>query len=352
MIHTRIRSLTKKYGNIVAIDSLDLDIYDGEILAVVGPSGCGKTTLLSIIAGLIKPDEGALIIGEEAVSSVKEGIFKLPEKREIGLVFQNYAVWPHKSVFENIAYPLKIRKEKKTIINEEVKKMLRLVKLSEKEKCYPHELSGGEKQRVALARALIMKPKLLLLDESLSNLDAKLREEMQYEIKQIHKELGVTIVHVTHDQYEAMGIADRIVVMNKGKVVQIDTPRKLYDSPKSQFISNFIGKSNILKSKVVKSKNLLKLEILKDIFIEDKYSSGKVGEKVILSVRPEDIILNSAKELGKGKIISSVYKGNMIEYELRVGDRILKVQTNSKENYKVGEKVSFDFYRVISVLDS
>lgn len=350
MILTKIIGLTKKYGKTIAINSLDLDIYNGEILAIVGPSGCGKTTLLQLISGLNKPDKGVISIGEEIATSVKDGIFKLPEKREIGLVFQNYAIWPHKNVYENIAYPLKVRKEKKKTIEQEVTRMLQLVKLSGKEKRYSYELSGGEKQRVALARALIMKPKLLLLDEPLSNLDAKLREEMQYEIKRIHNELGLTIVHVTHDQYEAMGIADRIVVMNNGEIAQVDKPKNLYDNPQSVFVSTFIGKSNILNGKFIKKETGLKLEVLDGILIDDIYSNGKTDENVILSVRPEDVILSNDKGIGRGKIISSTYKGNLIDYELRIGTKILKVQTNSKEIYEVGKQIMFNFSRITNVI--
>jgi iron(III) transport system ATP-binding protein len=342
-----IRGLTKKYGKTIAVDSLDLDIYEKEILAIVGPSGCGKTTLLRLIAGLDKPDEGNLVISGEKIVSIKDKIFILPEKRQIGLVFQNYAIWPHKNVFQNIAYPLKIRKKNKEYIKKEVEKALDLVKLSGKENRYPHELSGGEKQRVALARAIVMKPKLLLLDEPLSNLDAKLREEMQYEIKRIHKELGVTIVHVTHDQYEAMGIAHRIAVMKNGQIVQINTPKEIYDKPKTKFVASFIGKSNLINSRI--TENGIILDLAKGIIINDDNIIKKNQKDGILSIRPEDITLNAEKGLYKGKIVNYIYRGNLIDYAFKVGDRILNIQTSTNERYEIGDELWFDLLRATRV---
>lgn len=346
MKKAEIRGLTKIFGETIAVNSLDLDIYEKEILTIVGPSGCGKSTLLRLIAGLDKPDEGSLSLSQEVIVSIKDEIFVLPEKRGIGLVFQNYAIWPHKNVYENISYPLKIKNKNKAYIDVEVEKILNLVRLNGKETRYPHELSGGEKQRVALARALIMKPRLLLLDEPLSNLDAKLRDELQYEIKRINNELEVTIVHVTHDQHEAMGISDRIAIMKDGKIVQIDTPKEIYDNPHTEFVASFIGKSNFINSKVSENERILDFGTK---IIIDANSINYAIKDGILVVRPEDITINRLKGICKGEIINSIYRGNLIDYQFKVGDKILNVQTSNKEKYKIGDILWFDVLKAITI---
>ncbi|MCT4619463.1 MAG: ABC transporter ATP-binding protein [Marinisporobacter sp.] len=337
MIQATIRGLSKSYGKAMVINSLDLDIYKGEMLTIVGPSGCGKSTFLSCIAGLERVDDGTITIEDELVSS--RNYFKLPEKRQIGLVFQNYALWPHKSVFENIAYPLRIKKECRNSIKNKVAKVIGIVRLVGKQKFYPHELSGGEKQRVALARALVMNPKILLLDEPLSNLDAKLREEMQYEIKHIQKDMNITIVHVTHDQHEAMGISDRIAVMNKGKLIQIGTPKEIYEDPKTKFVAKFIGKTNILCKCVKDHSQKNSLKLFKNTFMKDRWIEVSEGEKITLSIRPEDICLKKDKGMCKGVVKKVFYGGNKIEYIVCVENRNLMVQTSNKKKYEVGEEV-------------
>jgi len=227
----KLEGISKYYGNVVAVDDVNLEINKGEFFTLLGPSGCGKTTTLRIIAGFEIPDKGHVYFDDEDVTFLK------PYKRNTAMVFQNYALWPHMTVFENVAYGLKIRKKELGLTDEEIKKRvqwaLELVKLSGFENRYPLQLSGGQQQRVALARALVVQPRVLLLDEPLSNLDAKLRIEMREELKRIQKALGITTIYVTHDQLEAMSMSDRIAVMNKGRVVQIGTPRELYLYPKS-----------------------------------------------------------------------------------------------------------------------
>ncbi|MCK4258628.1 MAG: ABC transporter ATP-binding protein [Halanaerobiales bacterium] len=308
-------------------------------MAILGPSGCGKTTLLQMIAGLERPDEGSITIAGETVSEAKENIFLQPEKRQIALVFQNYALWPHYNVFENVAYPLRIRRIKKDKIKKRVAEILTLVKLNGMEKRYPFELSGGEQQRVALARALVMKPRLLLLDEPLSNLDAKLKEEMHYEIKRIQKEVGLTIVHVTHDQYEAMGIADRIVVMNHGKIIQEGRPKEVYDHPQTEFVANFIGTTNLIEGKVKKKNGQRLFEFADGTSVENNFISNHIRGEVILSVRPEEIVLNHSNGIAQGEIIREIYRGNVTEYSLLIGNTVLTVQANNREHYEVGERV-------------
>lgn len=224
MSQVKLEHLYKRFGNVTAVGDFNLDVKDGEFISFLGPSGCGKTTTLRMIAGFERPTEGSIILGDTVVSSASEGLFMAPEKRDIGMVFQSYAVWPHMTVAENVAYPLKIQGVSKAERDRRVEEALKMVHLDQYGRRYPNQLSGGQQQRVALARALIAHPGLLLLDEPLSNLDAKLRESMRFEISTLQKELGITVIYVTHDQSEAMTMSDRIVVMNGGEIQQIGRP--------------------------------------------------------------------------------------------------------------------------------
>ncbi|MEM1773127.1 MAG: ABC transporter ATP-binding protein, partial [Desulfurococcaceae archaeon] len=234
MTRIMLENISKYYGSVVAVDDVSLKIDKGEFFAILGPSGCGKTTTLRIIAGFEVPDKGKVYFDDDDVTFLK------PYKRNTAMVFQNYALWPHMTVYENVAYGLKIKRKELGLSDEEIKKRvdwaLELVKLKGFENRYPLQLSGGQQQRVALARALVVQPRVLLLDEPLSNLDAKLRIEMREELKRLQKSLGITTIYVTHDQLEAMSMSDRISVMNKGKVIQVGTPKELYYSPRSIFV--------------------------------------------------------------------------------------------------------------------
>ena len=247
MAEVRIEHVFKRFGAVTAVNDFDLVVKDGEFVSILGPSGCGKTTTLRMIAGFERATEGEIYIGDHCVSSSIKGSFAPPEKRDIGMVFQSYAVWPHMTVAENVGYPLKIQKVDKKEREERVQKMLELVHLGEYSKRYPHQLSGGQQQRVALARALVAQPGLLLLDEPLSNLDAKLRESMRFEILAIQKELGITVVYVTHDQGEAMAMSDRVVVMSAGVVQQIGAPHEIYTKPANKMVADFIGLVNFIE---------------------------------------------------------------------------------------------------------
>jgi iron(III) transport system ATP-binding protein len=231
----------KSYGDIEIIKDFSLDINDGEFVSFLGPSGCGKTTCLRMVAGLQSNDKGELYIDNKLVSAPEKKIFVAPENRHVGMVFQSYAVWPHMDVFNNIAYPLQVAKVSKKEINEKVAEVLEIVELNGLEKRMPNELSGGQQQRVALARGLIMKPKVLLLDEPLSNLDAKLREKMRVDIRKIQQTFKLTCIYVTHDQVEAFSMSDRILIMNHGDLLQMGTPKEIRNNPANGFVADFIN---------------------------------------------------------------------------------------------------------------
>lgn len=239
-----LSNISKSFKNFIAIDRLNLTIEEAKFISFLGPSGCGKTTLLRMIAGLTEPTQGEIRIGKTLAFSDQEKISVPPEKRNIGMVFQSYALWPHMSVFQNVAYPLKIKKISKSNIKEKVYDYLKLVQLEGLESRFPHELSGGQQQRISLARALIREPELLLLDEPLSNLDAKLRHSMRFEIKEIQRRLKITTVYVTHDQQEALAMSDVIVLINKGNIEQIDSPTQLIHFPKTEFVKDFLSNEN------------------------------------------------------------------------------------------------------------
>src|SRR5499425_3810069 len=245
MASVSLHGLSKKFTGMAAVEDLQLEIGDGDFVSLLGPSGCGKTTTLRLIAGFLQPDAGEIRVGHEVVSSVS--LMVPPERRAMSMIFQSYAVWPHMTVAQNVAYGLKFKKLLRQESDQKVTKLLQLVRLDALKDRYPAELSGGQQQRVALARALVVEPQILLMDEPLSNLDANLREEMRFEIRRLHEEYRYTTVYVTHDQSEAMTTADLIAVMNGGKIDQLGTPEDIYARPESEFVARFIGASNVLK---------------------------------------------------------------------------------------------------------
>lgn len=298
-----ISNVTKAFGDVVVLKQFADEFKDGEFVTLLGPSGCGKTTMLRLIAGFEKPTSGEIRIDDKLVSS--DTYFLPPEKREIGMVFQSYAVWPHMNVFDNVAYPLKIQKVPKNEIKKRVTDILETVHLSQYAERIPSQLSGGQQQRVALGRALVAAPKLLLLDEPLSNLDAKLRESMRYEIKEIQKKMGITVVFVTHDQVEAMTMSDRVFVINRGIVQQVGTPYEIYSNPANQFVADFVGKVNFIKGYSDGAKVTLQ-GIDKNI----PYN-GKLTGNVIVTVRPENVKMVSREEAEfTGKLKKSYFLGN------------------------------------------
>ncbi|MBN1829416.1 MAG: ABC transporter ATP-binding protein [Deltaproteobacteria bacterium] len=335
MAFIEIKNLLKRYGKVVAVNHIDLEVKQGEMLTLLGPSGCGKTTTLRCIAGLEKPEDGDIVI--DGRSMLAEG-FVQPSDRGIGMVFQNYAVWPHMKVFNNVAYGLKFQKIPKRTIRERSLQVLEMVGLGGLEDRYPGQLSGGQQQRVALARALVRNPKVLLLDEPLSNLDAKLREKMRFEIKSLVRRMGMTAVYVTHDQAEAMVISDRIVVMDSGNVVQIGTAQDIYQTPANRFVADFIGAMNFISGEVLTAAPETDSTYVKTEFNETllcKTPAGMLlrqGDRVFASIRPEDVEIFSerpeekSENLIKGTIAHKAYLGNFLFFFVTVNGHTIRVQ--------------------------
>lgn len=323
---------------VTAVQDVNLDIEKGELVTLLGPSGCGKTTTLRMIAGFEFPTQGKIILDGKEINSLP------PHKREMSMVFQSYAIFPHLTVFENIAYGLNVQRLSKAVIKERVNKVLELVHLEGYGDRAPTQLSGGQQQRVALARALIMEPKVLLMDEPLSNLDAKLREEMRTEIRRIQKELNITSVYVTHDQIEAMTLSDRIVVMNLGVIEQIGTPVEIYRFPNSRFVADFIGRANFVSGVVgAKNNGHLAVKALGEMIeLTNITRDFMAGEAVTLIIRPEMIRIKKTGELFKGIIRRAVYLGDVIEYDVEVSGQLLTgLETDPyvMEPFPVGEPV-------------
>ena len=334
MAFIEIQNLFKRFKNVVAVNHVQLEVKKGEMLTLLGPSGCGKTTTLRCIAGLEKPEEGDIVIDGKPMLS--EG-FIHPSKRGIGMVFQNYAVWPHMKVFNNIVYGLKLQKISKQSIQEKAEQVLGLVGLNGLEDRYPAQLSGGQQQRVALARALVGNPKVLLLDEPLSNLDAKLREKMRFEIKSLVRRMGITSVYVTHDQAEAMVISDRIAVMESGNVVQIGTATDIYQKPASKFVADFIGTMNFMNGEIVEA-----LDDKNSVYVRTEFSEKMLckisdireaipGKKVYASIRPEDVEVfaeppQKKDNLFKGTIVHKAYLGNFLYFFISIDGTMIRVQ--------------------------
>ncbi len=301
------REIVKQFGSQIVLKGINLDIYENEFVTLLGPSGCGKTTLLRILGGFLDADEGKVIFDGEEISS------KPPYERELNTVFQKYALFPHLSVYENIAFGLKIKKVSKDVIDQKVMKMLRLIGLEGYEDKNTTLLSGGQQQRVAIARALVNEPKVLLLDEPLAALDLKLRKEMQYELKRIQQEVGITFIFVTHDQEEALTMSDKIVVMKNGEIQQVGSPQDIYNEPANRFVANFIGESNILSGTMLED-----YKVQFDDIVFDCVDYGfKKNEKVDVVIRPEDIDIVPVED-GKmtGEVLSVLFKG--VHYEIMV----------------------------------
>ena len=334
-----IRDAVKRYGDFTALNGVSLNIREGEFFTLLGPSGCGKTTLLRMIAGFNSIEAGDFYFGDKRINDVAA------HKRDIGMVFQNYAIFPHLTVRENVAYGLKARKTPKKEMDERVAEALKLVQIEHLADRKPNELSGGQQQRVALARAFVIEPSVLLMDEPLSNLDAKLRVQMRTVIKKLQRRLGITTIYVTHDQEEALAISDRIAVMKDGNIMQIGTPNEIYAKPQNPFVAGFIGVSNFLDCDVDGSKVTIQGELTIDIPVKKEYKGkGK------LSARPEQLFFSESGM--PGKILFSTFLGDFIEYEVELDNgQSLIVNEYTKDTASVHEDekrvhLSFDPNRV------
>ncbi|WP_442604415.1 ABC transporter ATP-binding protein [Paenibacillus sp. KN14-4R] len=329
-VDVELKNIQKSFGSNVVVEDFNLQIAQGECISFLGPSGCGKTTTLNMIAGFLEPNQGELIIKGKKMNGVPSN------KRDLGMVFQTYSLFPHMTVAENVAYGLKLRKVAKAEIQERVQKVLQLVKLPHVADRYPKQLSGGQRQRIAIARALVTEPSVLLLDEPLSNLDAKLREELREELKRLRQVIGVTTIFVTHDQEEAMYLSDRIVVLDHGKVEQIGTPWDIYNNPASEFVHEFIGKSNRMEGTVdTVEDTIIRLTTNAGISIEAKRRKipFTVGDQVSIYVRPEKInVLDSVKSsdsssnVATGVVRYSSFLGSFTECMIEAGGELLNVR--------------------------
>jgi spermidine/putrescine ABC transporter ATP-binding subunit len=341
-----IREVGKRFGPVLAVDQVSLDVLDGELFTLLGPSGCGKTTLLRLIAGFHRPDAGRIRFDERDVTDLP------PYARNIGMVFQNYALWPHMTVFQNVAYGLRLRRVRGAELETRVAEGLRKVNLSGLGARYPGQLSGGQQQRVALARALVLSPDILLLDEPLSNLDAKIRVQVRAEIRTLQQELGITTVYVTHDQEEALSLSDRVAVMRDGRVLQLGPPRELYERPRTRFVADFVGTNNLVPGRVrVREGDVATVDTALGA-IRARAGMVEVGQRCVLAVRPENVTLATEAVPGDGnrcagRIMLAAYLGNTLRYDVEAaGGLTLKADIRDPwlhEPLARGTAVTLDF---------
>ncbi len=345
MAYIELRNVSKRFGSVAAVDRLNLDIAKGECVAMLGPSGCGKTTTLRMVAGFDDLDEGEIRVGDKLLSSSQKKYYLPPEKRNFGMVFQAFAVWPHLSVFENVAFPLRVRKLPDAEVTERTEEALRHTNLLAAAQGSPDDLSGGGKQRVALARALVIRPDVMLLDEPLSSLDPHFREEMRFEIKDLQRRFGFSILYVTHDQSEAMALSDRILVMRSGVVQQVGTPLDVYGSPANRFVFEFIGLSSFLQAGL--SSSGMQIE-----GVTYPWPAGLkppeellAGAAALLAARPTEIDFVSEGGV-RGKVLQKAYLGETIDYRIMVGQTELRVQkTRHVAGPAIGEHCGLNFTR-------
>ncbi len=346
--YVEVQGLVKYFGNDRAVDDVSFGIPRGKFLTLLGPSGCGKTTTLMSIAGLHGIDAGTIRVGGVIYTSKKDGIFLAPENRDIGMVFQSYAIWPHMTVAQNVGYPLEIRKVAPAEIADRVAQTLRLVGLGDMAGKLATQLSGGQQQRTALARAIVSRPRLLLFDEPLSNLDLKLREQMRVELKRIQHEVGITSIYVTHDQAEALVMSDEIIVMSQGRIQQKGGPHEIYARPVNAYVSNFIGVANLLKGRVVRLTGPGRGEVelaeggMRFTLPCQVGSDIKAGEPAVVSVRPENVHASCDKANGadiEGEVLQAIFLGNCIDCRVRSGDFEWKVLSHPRSGLRKGDKV-------------
>ena len=353
-LHTEYK--TPNGPAVKAAQDVTFEVPPGKLFTLLGPSGCGKTTTLRSVAGLERPVSGDIEVEGRPVYSSQRGVFVAPNKRNFGMVFQSYAIWPHMNVFENAAFPLRVRRNKPSPkdLRDKVMKVLGAVALDHLAEREATKLSGGQQQRLALARALVMEPQLLLLDEPLSNLDAKLRERMRFELKRIQRELGLTTIYVTHDQSEALALSHEIAVMNEGRIVQIGSPRDIYERPRTRFVADFIGSTNFLDGRILGrdvgrdgASGWLRAETQLGAFAILDDATLKEGDRVAISVRPEDVEILEHPPAGsdgtatggnivRGVVDQKVFLGEFIDFKVKVGDYMLQARVHPSVRTPVG----------------
>jgi len=347
-----LRGLTKRYGDLAVVDNVSLTIDHGRLVCLLGPSGCGKTTTLRLIAGFVEPSAGEIRVGDKLVSSPARTT--PPERRNLSMIFQSYALWPHRTVYQNVAFGLEVRKVGRAETRSRVARVLELVNLAGLERRYPSELSGGQQQRVALARSLVVEPGILLLDEPLSNLDAKLRERMRWELKELQRRTGITFVYVTHDQSEAMALSDRIAVMHEGEIMQLGAPRAVYTRPANRTVADFMGLVNLIPGRVIRAAGDDSLVAVGGEHpIAAALSQSAVGGQAVqVAIRPESLRLtppapaSTADPLGTvpGKVADVTFLGNIIDCHVTLDDGTrVRVQVDSSQTLEVGQRVGVRF---------
>ena len=341
---------TDQPERVCAVDGVSFEVHDGELFTLLGPSGCGKTTTLRSVAGLERPDGGQIVLNEKRLFDASSRINVPANQRGLGMVFQSYAIWPHMTVFKNVSFPLDVmprgRRPEKVQLQEQVMRVLEVTELAKYADRPATNLSGGQQQRLALARALVIQPELMLLDEPLSNLDAKLRETMRFELKRLQLELGLTTVYVTHDQSEALAMSSRIAVMNAGKIEQIGKPREIYTRPKTQFVAEFIGTSNFVAGTVAGTLgNTLRIKTAEGTLWGPPSSTLTCGDEVLVALRPENLMISTERAAGevpnewRGSVTTRAFMGDSVDHVVGVGKLELRVRCNPSISIAPGTEV-------------
>jgi iron(III) transport system ATP-binding protein len=342
MADVTVTGLTKRFGAFTAVNNISFEARSGQFVTLLGPSGCGKTTTLRMIAGLERPDGGEVRVGDRVLSSSERGIFLPPERRGMGMVFQSYAIWPHKTVFQNVAFPLEEQRISRPEIRARVMTTLGLVGLEGFADRPAPLLSGGQQQRVALARALVSNPQVLLLDEPLSNLDAQLREQMRFEIRTMQVRLGITTIFVTHDQLEAMTLSDHVIVMNRGSIDQRGTPREVYERPNTRFVMDFLGQVNHLPARVRTVSGAVHAYVGESVFPLPQDNGWRDGDDVVLAFRTEAVALATTGGQVRGTVSAATYVGGRIEYVVLVGEGSVRVVMPSDSQLTLGSVIGLN----------
>ena len=338
MSRIELKHIDKFYGSNHVLRDINLTIEDGDFMTLLGPSGCGKTTTLRVVSGLEKPQNGIILMDGKEIVNAAEASFAPPSKRNLNLVFQSYALWPHMTVFDNVAFGLRIRKENSETIAKKVASALDRMQIGEFAKRYPTELSGGQQQRVAIARALVNEPKILLLDEPLGALDAKIRKQMQIELKKIQQEVGITFIYVTHDQEEALSMSDTVVVMNNGEIQQIGSPTDIYNEPENRFVASFIGESNIIEGIMIRD-YLVQFDGFEFECVDKGFEDN---EEIEVVLRPEDLdIVEPSQAKINGVVRNVTFKG--VHYEILVETELRTYKVQTTDYAEVGRQVGLKF---------